>query len=96
MTAARAIKSAFSVAWVLSVVSMLMISDDYPGGYETMAGYSAVVFVVGLLVGSGGLLAATVRQRGKISAWWMIAGGLQVFVSLAVVTIVVLISRVSQ
>jgi len=73
-----------------------MISDDYPGGYERMAGYAVVVFVAGLLVGSGGLVAATLWQRGKISAWWMIAGSLQVFVSLAVVTIVFLISRVSQ
>jgi hypothetical protein len=96
MTPASAIKSAFSVAWVLSGVSPLMISDDYRGGYKRMAGYAVVVFVAGLLVGSGGLLAATVWQRGKVSAWWLIAGGFQVFASLAVVTIVVLINLASQ
>ena len=96
MTAARAIKNTFSVAWVLSGASLLIISDDYPSGYETMTGYAAILFAAGVLVGLGGLLAATIWLRGKISAWWMIAGGFQVFASLLVVMIVVLLSKASQ
>src|SRR5260370_24913583 len=74
MTGAGGIKCAFSVAWVLSGASLLMISDDYPGGYERMAGYAAVLFVAGVLVGIGGLLAGTVSRRRKASALGGIGG----------------------
>jgi len=49
MTSASGIKSAVSVAWVLSGVSTVMISDDYAGGYERMAGRSFHGWITGRL-----------------------------------------------
>lgn len=90
MTAARAIKIAFSAAWVLSGASLLMISDDYPSGYERLVGYAVILFVAGVLISIGGFLAGALWQRGKISAWWMAVGGLHIVSSLIVVMIGVL------
>ena len=90
------IKGAFSVAWVLLCVSLLMVasvSDHYPGGYEAMLQHASVLFGVGALITVGGLIAGAVWRR-KVSVAWLAVGRLQLFASL--VAILVLIMKASQ
>lgn len=99
MNAVRAIKSAFSLAWVLLGVSLFMVfslSDHYPGGYETMASHASALFIIATLVALGGLVVGTVWHRGKVSALWLTVGGLQVLGSLLVILVVFMLSRASQ
>ena len=93
------LKGTLSFAWVALWASLLMlfsVSDDYPGGYETMVGHACILFVVGAAAALAGVVAGAIWQRGKISGLWMAVGGLQVFASLIVILILLLISSSSR
>jgi hypothetical protein len=61
-----------------------------------MVSHACILFVIGAVASITGVLVGAIWRRGKIPRLWMAVGGLQIFASLIVVLIVLLINSSSR